>query len=93
MQTRTDKQHVIELLDRLDSGQFAAVVHLLEVMDDPISRATASAMPDDEPVTEEDRRRVLEGRRWFSGRGGNGISMEEVLADFNLKPADFPIDR
>jgi hypothetical protein len=89
MQTTTDKQHVIELLDQLDAGQFAAVVHLLEVMADPVARAIAAAPLDDEPVTEEDRRRFQEGQNWFARRDGKGIPMADVLADFGLKPEDF----
>jgi len=67
------------LLDQLDPGQFAAVSHLLEVMADPVARAVAAAPADDEPVTDEDRRRVRDGRTWFADRG-RGISMEEVIA-------------
>ncbi|HEY1757011.1 MAG TPA: hypothetical protein VGG72_16675 [Bryobacteraceae bacterium] len=48
---------------------------------------------DDEPVTAEDRRRVSDGQTWFAKRGGEGIPMEEVLAEFGLKPQDFPACR
>lgn len=75
-----DKQHAHQLLDQLDPGQLAAIGHLLEVMVDPVARAAAAASPDDEPVTEEDRRRFQEGKAWFAKRGGQGIPMEEVLA-------------
>jgi hypothetical protein len=43
---------------------------------------------DDEAVTQEDRRRLHDGQAWFTRRGGNGIPMEEVLAEFGLKPGD-----
>jgi hypothetical protein len=39
------------------------------------------APPDDEPVTEEDRRRFQEGQNWFARRDGKGIPMADVLAD------------
>jgi hypothetical protein len=52
--------------------------------------ATAPALPDDEPVMEQDRRRLHAGRAWFAQHGGKGIPMEEVLAEFGLKPEDFP---
>jgi hypothetical protein len=60
---------------------------------DPMARVSANApMPnaatDDEPVTEGDRRRLRDGQAWFAQRGGNGILMEEVLAEFGLKPED-----
>jgi len=91
MQTETDKQHVMELLDRLTAGQLSAVVHLLEVMSD--AALTAGVRPDDEPVSLEDARRIREGREWFAKRGGKGIPMNDVLADFGLKAEDFPTAR
>jgi hypothetical protein len=69
-------------IGQLDPGKLAAVVHLLEVM-----------VHDGEPVTEEDRRRFHEGQEWFAQRGGQGIPMEDVLADFGLKPEDFPLTK
>ena len=88
MQITKDRKHAAELLNRLDAGQLAAVVHLLEVMTDPVARAVVTAPLDDEAVTEEDRRRFREGREWFTQQGGKGIAMEEVLADFGWKPED-----
>jgi len=85
------RQHVHELIDRLPSSQLVAVAGLLEAMLDPVSRAIANAPPDDEPVADEDRRRFREGQAWFAQRGGKGIPMEEVLAEFGLKPGDFPV--
>jgi hypothetical protein len=41
-------------------------------------------------VIEEDRSRLHAGQAWFAQRGGKGIPMEEVLAEFGLKPEDFP---
>jgi hypothetical protein len=83
-----DKQHAHQLLDQLDPGQLAAIGHLLEVMVDPVARAVAAAPADDEPVTEEDRRRLREGKAWFAKRGGKGIPMEEVLAQTGIAPDD-----
>jgi hypothetical protein len=39
-----------------------------------------------------ERRRFQGGQAWFAQRGGNGIPMEDVLAEFGLKPEDFPLD-
>ena len=69
-----------ELIGQLGPAKLAAVVQLLEVM----------LHDEDEPVTEEDRRRLQEGQAWFANRGGHGIPMEDVLAGFGLKPEDFP---
>ncbi|MBV9671052.1 MAG: hypothetical protein JOZ43_08865 [Acidobacteriales bacterium] len=73
------KQHAHELVDQLAPSQLAAVVRLLEVMIDG-----------EEPVTDEDRRRIHDGQAWFPERGGRGIPMEYVLTEFGLKPEDFP---
>ncbi len=67
------------LLGRLGPGKLAAVVQLLEVM------------IDDEPVTEDDRRRYRDGSAWFAQRGGKGSPMDEVLAEFGLTAEDFPV--
>jgi len=57
---------------------------------DPVTRALATVPPDDEAVTDADRRRVHDGKAWLAKRGGQGIPMEEVLADFGLRSEDFP---
>ena len=72
-----------ELLGQLNPGKLAAVVHLLEVM----------VHDEEEPVTEEDRRRFHQGQAWFAQRGGKGIPMEDVLAEFGLRPEDFPLTK
>ncbi|MGD0668702.1 MAG: hypothetical protein ABSB23_14170 [Bryobacteraceae bacterium] len=80
------REHVHELIERLPPAQLSAVARLLEAMLD----ASASAPVDDEPITDEDRRRVREGRAWFAQCGGRGIPMEDVLSDFGLTLEDFP---
>jgi len=83
-----EKQQAHELIERLAPSQVSAVVGLLEAMLDPVSRAIANAPVDDEPETEQERQAVAESRAWFERRGGQGISHEEVLADFGLTPDD-----
>jgi len=84
-----DKQHAHELIDRLQTSQISTAVRFLEFMLlDPAAHAVATAPPDDEPVTEQDRRRFHDGQAWFAQRGGKGIPMEDVLAEFGLKPDD-----
>ena len=78
----TDKQHAHQLLDQLDSGQLAAVVHLLQVMTGPLSRSLALAPVEEEEVTPEtaaalDRARVTLAR-------GEGISHEDIRREFGL---------
>ena len=76
-----ERQQAHALLDLLPPAKLGAVRSLLEVM----------IQDDDEPVTEEDSRRFHEGQAWFTQRDGKGIPMEDVLADFGLKPEDFPL--
>ena len=87
----TEKHRAHELIERLPDSQIGTAVQFLEFMLlDPVARAVATATPDDEPVTEEDRCRFQAGQAWFAQRGGKGIPMEEVLAEFGLKTDDFP---
>jgi hypothetical protein len=91
METVPDKQHAHELIERLQTSQISTAVRFLEFMLlDPVARAVATAPPDDEAVIEQDRRRYREGQAWFRQRGGKGIPMADVLAEFDLKPEDFP---
>jgi hypothetical protein len=82
------KEHAHELIERLPPSQLTAVVGLLEAMLDPVSRAIAQAPLDDEPVTEEEREALARSEAWLEERGGKGIPMEEVLADFGLTMED-----
>jgi hypothetical protein len=83
------KEHAYELIDRLPPTQLSAVVGLLEAMLAPASLAIANAPLDDEPETEQERQAVAESKAWFQQHGGQGISHEEVLADFGLTSNDF----
>ena len=91
MEPLSEKQRAHELIERLPPSQVATAIRFLEFMLlDPVARAIATARPDDEPVTEQDRGRFHEGQAWFRQRGGKGIPMKDVLAEFNLEPEDFP---
>jgi hypothetical protein len=91
METMPEKQHAHKLIEQLPDSQIETAVRFLEFMLlDPVARAVATAPPDDEPVTEEDRRCYRDGQAWFRQRGGKGIPMEDVLAEFGLEAGDFP---
>lgn len=47
----SDIQHAREVLDHLAPDQVAAVVHLVEVMLDPVSRALVNAPLEDEEIS------------------------------------------
>ena len=81
------KQQAHELIERLSTGQVSAVVGLLEAMLDPVSIALANAPYEDEPVSAEEAREIAEARASFAR--GEGISHEEVLAEFGLTAEDF----
>src|ERR1700733_11834607 len=82
-----EKQHAHELIDRMATGQVAAIVSLLEIMLDPRARALANAPYDDEPVSAEEMREV-EAAKGALARG-EGAPHEEVLAEFGLSSEDF----
>jgi len=69
-----------ELIGQLRPGRLAAVVHVMEAMLDE---------DDEGELTEVTRQRLLESKAYFDN-GGQGVPMEEVLADFGLTMADFP---
>jgi hypothetical protein len=89
----TETQQALTLLERLGPAQRSVALRFMEfLLIDPVSRAAATAPPDDEPITDEDRRRLENGRAWFEQHGGKGIPMEEVLADFGLTMDSFPAE-
>ncbi|HKM49505.1 MAG TPA: hypothetical protein VJW96_02530 [Terriglobales bacterium] len=87
MAPANEKQQALELLDQLTPGQFAAVVHLLQVMTDPVARSLANAPVDDEPVSAEEAREIAAARASLDR--GEGIPHEKVLAEFGLTSEDF----
>jgi len=76
-----------QLLNQLAPDQVAAVVHLMEVMLDPLARKLALAPVDDEPFTEEDRQAVAEADEWL--KHNDPIPLQDVLAEFDLTLADW----
>jgi len=82
-----DREHAQQLLNHLAPDQIAAVVHVMEVMLDPLSRKLANAPLEDEEISEEEERAVAEAREWL--KHNKPIPHEEVLAEFGLTMADF----
>jgi hypothetical protein len=68
------------------SGLVSAVVHLLEVMADPVARAIAKAPFDDEPVTAEEEKSLAEAREWL--KHNKPIPHEQVLAELGITQED-----
>lgn len=76
------------LLDRekLAPNQASAVVGLLEMMLDPVSRAIAKAPVDDEPLDPEEEKAVNESKEWL--KYNKPIAHEQVLADLGITPEE-----
>lgn len=81
------KQQAHELIDRMAPGQVSAVVGLLKIILDPLTRTLANAPFDDEPVSAEEAREIAASRALLAR--GEGVSNEEVLAEFGLTSEDF----
>lgn len=77
-----NEQHAHQLLDQLDSGQLEAVVHLLEVMTGPLSRALAVAPVEEEEITPETAA-ALERARASLARG-EGVSHHDIRREYGL---------
>lgn len=82
-----NREHAQHLLDQLAPDQVAAVVHVMEVMLDPLSRKISSAPPEDEEICEEEERTAAEARDWL--KHNKPIPHADVLADLGLTMADF----
>jgi hypothetical protein len=73
----SDKQHAVELLDRLGPSQLAAVVHLLE----------SFLVEDRDTLSDAERKAISEADEWL--RHNQPIPHELVLAEFGLTMADW----
>jgi hypothetical protein len=82
-----DREHAQQLLNHLAPDQIAAVVHVMEVMLDPLSRRLANAPLEDEEISEEEEGAVAEAREWL--KHNQPIPHQEVLAEFGLTMAAF----
>lgn len=78
-----EKQHAHQLLDQLDPGQLAAVVHLLQVMTSPLARALAVAPVEEEEITQETAGALDRGRASLAR--GEGIAHEDIRREFGLE--------
>jgi hypothetical protein len=89
MAAANPKHQAYELLDRLDAGQLAAVIHLLQVMTDPVAHAIANAPVDDEPMSANGIKALDEARGW--SKRNDLTPHEQVLAELGITKEE--IDR
>ena len=79
----SDRQHAVELLERLGPGQLAAVVHLLETMVAP----DMVSPEDGDTLSPAEAKAIAEADEWL--KHNQPIPHEEVLAEFGLTMADW----
>jgi len=77
-----DKEHARQLLNHLAPEQVAAIVHVMEVMLDPVSRGLASPPIEDEEISAEEEQAVERSKEWF--KHNEGIPFEQVVADLGF---------
>ncbi len=79
------KNRLHRLVDDLPEEEVRAAERYLQFLcdqDDPVIRAMRSAPEDDEPLTDEDRKAIDEGRRDIAA--GRGISDSQVRRKLGL---------
>jgi hypothetical protein len=81
-----EKRRAHELIEQLEPKQTSAVVGLLEMMLDPVSRALANAPIDDEPLDPEEEKAINESREWL--KHNKGIPHEQVLKELGITPEE-----
>jgi hypothetical protein len=77
-----DRQQAHQLLDQLGPAQFDAVVRLLEVMVEPLTRSLALAPVEEEGITPDTAAALERARASLARR--EGIPHEEILREFGL---------
>ena len=82
----TAKRRAHELIEKLAPKQASAVVGLLEIMLDPVSRAIANAPIDDEPLDPEEEKAINESKEWL--KHNRPIPHEQILAELGITPEE-----
>jgi hypothetical protein len=80
----SDKQHAVELLERLAPGQLAAVVHLLETM---VTPDMISPEEEGDTLSPAEAKAIAEADEW--SKHNQPIPHERVLGEFGLTMADW----
>jgi hypothetical protein len=83
MAAANQRQQAHELLDQLDEGQLAPVIHLLERMTGPLAHTLDSVEVEDDELTPETAA-ALDRARSSLARG-EGVPHEDILREFGLR--------
>jgi hypothetical protein len=81
-----EKRRAHELIEKLAPKQASAVVGLLEMMLDPVSRAIANAPIDNEPLDPGEEKALNEAKELL--KHNKPIPHEQVLADLGITPEE-----
>jgi hypothetical protein len=81
-----EKRRAHELIEKLAPRQASAVVGLLEMILNPISRAIANAPIDNEPLDPREEKALNEAKEWQ--KHNEPIPHEQVLADLGITPEE-----
>ncbi len=76
----TSREELHKLVDHIPEGDVAAARKILRSLVDPVDLSLATAPPDDEPDTEQERQAVEKAL----GNPGSDVPMEEVLREYGL---------
>jgi hypothetical protein len=77
-----DRQQAHQLLDELEPGQLAAIVHLLQVMTSPFLHTLTRAEVEEEDLKPEAAATIDRARSSLAR--GEGIAHEEIRREFGL---------
>ena len=80
------KEQAHELIERLPPVQLTAVVGLLEAMVDPVARAISEAPVDNEPLTRQEEKALVEAQEWLEDN--QPIPHEQVLRELGITQAE-----
>jgi len=82
----SEKRRAHELIEKLAPRQASAVVGLLEMMLDPVSRAIANAPIDNEPLDPREDKALNEAKE--SVKHSKPIPHEQVIAELGITPEE-----
>ena len=81
-----EKRRAHELIEKLAPRQASAVVGLLEMMLDPVSRAIANAPIDNEPLDPREEKALNEAKEWL--KHNEPSPHEQVLTELGITPEE-----
>ena len=78
------RKRVHEEVDHMTDEEVLGLKDFLATYPDWLGAILRNAPLDDEPLTEEEERSIIESEEWFERNGGRGIPHEEILRRHGL---------